>query len=55
MMDGVLCLSFHPLVMQEAKTNRSPFVTQNKAMQDPEIQSILTDPIMRQVMINVCI
>jgi stress-induced-phosphoprotein 1 len=28
---------------------------QNKAMQDPEIQNILTDPIMRQVMINVYI
>ena len=58
MMDGVLCLSFHPLVMQEAKntmTNRSPFVTQNKGMQDPEIQNILTDPIMRQVTIDVCI
>jgi hypothetical protein len=24
-------------------------------MQDPEIQNILTDPIMRQVMIDVCI
>ena len=28
---------------------------QNKAMQDPEIQNILTDPIMRQVTIDVCI
>jgi hypothetical protein len=44
--------------MQEAKNtmaNGPPFVMQNKAMQDPEIQNILTDPIMRQVMIDVCI
>jgi len=25
---------------------------QNKAMQDPEIQNILTDPIMRQVLLS---
>lgn len=34
---------------EQTSTNIAPNLLQAKAMQDPEIQNILTDPVMRQV------